>query len=88
MFGIVLKGEKGDFIIEVKNRRINMWIFIGVLDNKWFNVCMCIDKLEKVYKKKEKIKILFLFFIFFDVFVFIYLCIFIVMFVILKCFVC
>lgn len=85
MFGIVLKGERGDFIIEVKNRRINMWLFIGVLD-KWFNVCMCVDKLEKVNKKKEK-KILFLFFIYFDVFVFIYLCIFIVMFVILKFFV-
>lgn len=47
-----------------------MWILSGVLDNnKWFNVCRCIGKLEKVNKKKEKIKILF--FIFFDVFVFI-----------------
>lgn len=47
-----------------------MWIPSGVPDNnKWLNVCRCIDKLEKVNKKKEKIKISF--FIFFDVFVFI-----------------
>uniref|UniRef100_K1PYX0 Uncharacterized protein n=1 Tax=Magallana gigas TaxID=29159 RepID=K1PYX0_MAGGI len=32
--GTASKGERGDFIIEAKNRRTNMWIPIGVPDNK------------------------------------------------------
>lgn len=41
-----------------------MWIPSGVPDNnKWLNVCRCIDKLEKVNKKKEKIKISFFIFL-------------------------
>ncbi|XP_062603684.1 uncharacterized protein LOC134265484 [Saccostrea cucullata] len=43
------KGEGGDFILEAKNRRTKMWIPSGVPENnRWLNVCRCIDKLEKV----------------------------------------
>lgn len=47
------KGEGGDFVLEAKNRRTKMWIPSGVPDNnKWLNVCRCIDKLEKVNNKE------------------------------------
>lgn len=48
-----------------------MWIPItsGVQDNKWLNVCRCIDKLGKVNNNKEK-QLMILFIYFFDLFVF------------------
>lgn len=47
------KGEGGDFVLEARNRRTKMWIPSGVPDNnKWLNVCGCIDKLEKVNNKE------------------------------------
>lgn len=51
------KGEGGDFILEAKNRKTKMWIQNGVPDEeKWRNVCRCIDKLEKVISAILKFK--------------------------------
>jgi hypothetical protein len=50
------KGEGGDFILESKTRKTKMWIQNGVTDNKWLNVCRCIDNFEKVNKKFKIMK--------------------------------